>query len=137
MYNAETVRQMFEEKAVLFVDQDGVTLLDATHLFGEDAVRAAIDSGDSINSFHWFKDAMGTKVLFVTYHGFQLIATYVNLQELQHGKESQHSESQTKAKTKNRRKGKYSNVIDICPMLKDDASSTAKRKAAARLEAQV
>lgn len=134
MYNAETVRQMFEEKAVLFVDQDGVMLRDVIHLFGKDAISAAIDSGESLKSFHWFTDARGTKELFVTYHGFRLIATYVNLQEFQHEKESQHSEAQPKAKPKNRRKNNSSNVIDIRPMLKE--KGVTKSKATAKLEAQ-
>lgn len=125
LYNAEQVKQMFDEHAVLFYGQEGVTLYDAISLFGKDAFDWAFHLGDHEECFSFFGDPdIGPYEPFVSYSGFCLVATYANLLELQ----QKHKEAGTtnplrdispKQKTA-KRKHTTHKVIDICTMLNNN-----------------
>lgn len=127
MYNAEQVKLMFDEHAILFYDQEGVTFYDAIVLFGKDSVDFSYhyaDRGVDIISF-------GENDLwepFYTYRGFCLVATYANLLELrQRRREMGFPIKDLPSLTRvNPKKAPAPKVIDICAMLKDNAVLAAR-----------
>ena len=83
LYNAEQVKLMFDEHAILFYDQEGVTFTDAIRLFGNNAFEWAFHCGERDIDLLLFGDPeMSLCEPFVSYRGFCLVATYANLLEL-------------------------------------------------------
>ena len=83
LYDAEQVKLMFDEHAILFYDQEGVTFTDAIRLFGNSAFEWAFHCGERDVDIPCFGDPeMSLCEPFVSYRGFCLVATYANLLEL-------------------------------------------------------
>lgn len=83
LYDAEQVKLMFDEHAILFYDQEGVTFYDAIRLFGNSAFEWAFHCGERDVDILCFGDPeMSLCEPFVSYRGFCLVATYANLLEL-------------------------------------------------------
>ena len=83
LYDAEQVKLMFDEHAILFYDQEGVTFYDAIRFFGNSAFEWAFHCGERDVDILCFGDPeMSLCEPFVSYRGFCLVATYANLLEL-------------------------------------------------------
>ena len=135
LYNDEQVKLMFDEHAILFYDQEGVTFTDAIRLFGNNAFEWAFHCGERDIDLLLFGDPeMSLCEPFVSYRGFCLVATYANLLELRRmSKEAGMKvdplpDVSIKPKTPERRKPTTPKVVDIRPMLRDNAAYAAQQK---------
>lgn len=132
LYNAEQVKLMFDEHAILFYDQEGVTFTDAIRLFGNSAFEWAFHCGERDVDIPCFGDPeMALCEPFVSYRGFCLVATYANLLELRRMRKEAGMkvdplpDVSLEPKPK---KAPVSKVVDIRPMLKDNAAHAAQQK---------
>ena len=132
LYNAEQVKLMFDEHAILFYDQEGVTFTDAIRLFGNSAFEWAFHCGDREIDLHLFGDPeMSLCEPFCSYRGFCLVATYANLLELRRMRKEAGMtvdplpDVSLEPKPK---KPAAPKVVDIRPMLKDNAAHAAQQK---------
>ncbi len=81
MLNSKQVDQLFQQNAVLFGSRDGVPEYRVTELFGEAAANFSI----RLNRNGGNHSVYGTGdygVPYFTYNGFQVAATYTNIQEV-------------------------------------------------------
>ena len=70
---------LFEQEAICFEQQDGVTTKRAVEMFGIEAVKFILEKEDDATGFQLYR--MGAyKRLYVTLHGFLIAATYRNLE---------------------------------------------------------
>lgn len=133
LYDAEQVKLMFDEHAILFYDQEGVTFYDAIRLFGENAADFAwhyAERGVDILNFGEKEDGLWEP--FYTYRGFCLVATYANLLELREkrrkmGLPVKDLSAPAQAKRKPQ-KAPAPKVIDISAILKNNAAIAAQQK---------
>jgi len=135
LYNAEQVKLMFEEHAILVYDQECVTIQDTFCLFGKDALDFAFHYGDHKVDFSDFGDSeTSVYELFVSYQGFRLTATYANLLELRRMRKEREADVgplpdvSLKPKAPKHRKSTTPKVIDIRTMFKDNAALAAQQK---------
>ena len=130
LYNAEQVKLMFDEHAILFYDQEGVTFTDAIRLFGNSAFEWAFHCGDHEIDLHLFGDPeMALCEPFVSYRGFCLVATYANLLELRRMRKEAGMKVDPLPDVSLEPKPKKATtpkVVDICPILKDNAAHAAQ-----------
>ncbi len=81
MLNKEQVNLLFRQNAVLIGDADGMPRYRAEELFGEEAVDYVM-SRDCRNGYYNWYSIRGYDAPYLTYRGFQVVATYVNIQEI-------------------------------------------------------
>ena len=131
LYNTEQVKLMFDEHAILFYDQEGVTFTDAIRLFGNSAFEWAFHCGERDVDLHLFGDPeMSLCEPFVSYRGFCLVATYANLLELRRMSKDAGMKVDPLPDVSLEPKPKKAptpKVIDIRPMLKDNAAQQKVR----------
>lgn len=132
LYNAEQVKLMFDEHAILFYDQEGVTFTDAIRLFGNSAFEWAFHCGERDVDIPCFGDPeMSLCEPFVSYRGFCLVATYANLLELRRMRKEAGMKVDPLPDVSLEPKPKKASapkVVDIRPMLKDNAAHAAQQK---------
>lgn len=136
LYNAEQVKRLFDEHAILFYDQEGVTFYDVIGIFGKESVEWAFYCGDHKIAFPVFSDPEERLwEPFVSYQGFCLVATYANLLELRRMRKESGLKvdplpdlNSEKPKQTKREKAQAPKVIDIRQMLKNNAATAAQEK---------
>ncbi len=82
MLNKEQVNLLFRQNAVLIGDVDGMPRYRAEELFGKEAVGCVI----GVESRCGYSDVYGIGncgILYLTYRGFQAVATYANIREIE------------------------------------------------------
>ena len=131
LYDAEQVKLMFDEHAILFYDQEGVTFYDAIRFFGNSAFEWAFHCGERDVDLHLFGDPeMSLCEPFVSYRGFCLVATYANLLELRRMSKDAGMKVDPLPDVSLEPKPKKASgpkVVDIRPMLKDHAAQQKVR----------
>lgn len=79
LLNKEKVDELFRKEAVLIGKFDVIPEFRAVHLFGKDAVdfahKVAKGCGNGFGIGEY-------TVMYISYHGFQLAASYYNVQQL-------------------------------------------------------
>ena len=132
LYDAEQVKLMFDEHAILFYDQEGVTFYDAIRFFGNSAFEWAFHCGERDVDILCFGDPeMSLCEPFVSYRGFCLVATYANLLELRRMRKEAGLKVDPLPEgslVPKRTKASGPKVVDIRPMLKDHAAIAARQK---------
>ena len=132
LYDAEQVKLMFDEHAILFYDQEGVTFYDAIRFFGNSAFEWAFHCGERDVDILCFGDPeMSLCEPFVSYRGFCLVATYANLLELRRMRKEAGMKVDPLPDVSLEPKPKKASgpkVVDIRPMLKEHAAIAARQK---------
>ncbi len=82
MLNSKQVDQLFQQNAILIGNADGMPKYRAVELFGEEAVNYVMGT-NLRNGYYNMYGIRNYDASYLTYKGFQVAATYVNIREIE------------------------------------------------------